>query len=339
MERRNVLCWGLGTCVLSAVLSLPLAAQSAPSAGYALENGDVNGDQERDLSDPVYMLGYLFLGSEEPVPLALCGSEATETANGDSNGDGTIDVSDPILLLGWLFSGGPAPIAACGEGLGGAKNPNPRVLPPNSHPFGKSYGAWQGEWWKWTYSLPVDGHPLFDTAACDAGQSGQVWFTGGTFAVLVQEPGVLLGKVTRACSVPAGKAIFFPILNVECATIEGNGETEAELRACANFFGGFITTAECEVDGVALGNVLNNYRLESPLFTFGPLPENNILQPFIPAAVAGATSPSVGNGVYLMLAPLSRGEHTLHTYGVADLTSIGGPKFIQDITYHLTVGP
>ncbi len=317
MERRNVLCWGLGTCALSAVLSLPLAAQSAPSAGYALDNGDVNGDQERDLSDPVYLLGYLFSGSEEPVPLALCGSEANVTANGDSNGDGTIDVSDPILLLGWLFSGGPAPIAACGEGFGAGGNPNPRIIPPQASAFGTSYAELSALWWQWALAMPVDAHPLFDTADCGAGQEGKVWFLGGAFTGTA---------ATRECTVPHGKAILFPVLNVECSTAEPPpffGANEAELRACAAGFQNTATGLFAHIDGHEVQS-LERYRVQSPVFDFDA-PENNSL--FIPGPVSGQ---SVSDGVWILLAPLSRGSHTIHFGG-------SFPGFPIDVTYYLTV--
>src|SRR5437868_1105498 len=55
----------------------------------------------------------------------------------------------------------------------------PPILPVQSKPYGKSYGEWSAEFWKWEFSLPINQHPLFDTADCSAGQSGQVWFLGG----------------------------------------------------------------------------------------------------------------------------------------------------------------
>jgi hypothetical protein len=213
---------------------------------------------------------------------------------------------------------------------------NPGVLPPGSSPHGKSYGEWGGEFWRWQFSLPVDRNPIFDTAACDEGQSGHVWFLGGTTSSTEIGPGVILGQATRDCTVPIGTALFFPIVNVECSTVEGNGTTEEELRDCANFFADFITDLSAELDGLSLSN-LSAYRKDSPLFTFGPLPDNNVLQFFGVDAPAGTVSPSVSDGIHLMLAPLSRGEHALHFHGTLDLSSIGGPMFIQDITYHLTV--
>ena len=67
------------------------------------------------------------------------------------------------------------------------------------------------------------------------------------------------------------------------------------------------------------------------------MPDNNVLQSFGVDAPAGSTSPAVSDGVFVMLKPLSVGKHTLHYGGTLDLSSIGGPVFIQDVTYHITV--
>jgi hypothetical protein len=61
--------------------------------------GEVNGDGNVDLSDAVAVLGYLFLGSEEPGCLK----------SADTNDTGALDLTDPVYLLGFLFLGGPSP--------------------------------------------------------------------------------------------------------------------------------------------------------------------------------------------------------------------------------------
>jgi hypothetical protein len=208
-----------------------------------------------------------------------------------------------------------------------ARNRNPRVLPPHSHAYGKTYGEWSAAWWNWAFSLPVDQNPFFDETGCEHGangQSGPVWFLTG----VINES----GTAERTCTVPAGKALFFPLLNVNCGTLTGDGETEAELRACGEFFMGLVTDVFCEIDGVPVRN-LQSYRTVSLLFTYGPLPDNNVLQLFGIDAPAGATSLSVADGFYLLLAPLRVGEHTLRFGG-----TFGDPiNFTLDITYHITV--
>ncbi len=87
------------------------------NVGFALDNGDMNGDLVRDLSDGVYLLSHLYRGGPGPVPLAFCGSEVTPVANGDTNADSSIDLSDAVHLMRWLFVGSQGPAGACGRGL------------------------------------------------------------------------------------------------------------------------------------------------------------------------------------------------------------------------------
>jgi hypothetical protein len=218
-----------------------------------------------------------------------------------------------------------------------ARNRNPGVLPPHSHAFGKTYGEWSAAWWQWALSIPANQHPLSDTADCSAGQSGKVFFLGGTFtAVPGSGPNEIVGSAERDCTIPTGKAIFFPILNGECSTIEGNGTTEAELRDCAEFLADHVQDMVVTIDGVPLQN-LDRYRVQSPLFEFGPLPNPNLF-----GLTPGATSPAVADGFYLLLAPLSVGHHTIHFSGEAVFTLAEDGfdlTFILDITYNLTVAP
>jgi len=220
---------------------------------------------------------------------------------------------------------------------------NQRVIVPSSATwYGKTYGEWSAEHWKWLYSMPVDRHPLFDTADCSEDQSGPVWFLGGTFIVIEAKPGVVVGNATRNCTVPGGKSLFFPILDSECGSVEGNGTTDAELRACAKASMDHVTTVTCEIDGVTVTKLEKKYRVQSPLFTFGPLPENNVLQAFGLVAPAGTTSLSVSDGIFLMVAPLSTGDHTIHFTGslIYTLAQDGFDfSFSLDITYNLTVLP
>ena len=80
--------------------------------------GDGNQDGTVDLSDAIWLLGYLFLGSQPELPCE--GGTAMNPGAGnfvlvDVNGDGTIDLSDGVSLLGFLFLGEKPPVlgAAC----------------------------------------------------------------------------------------------------------------------------------------------------------------------------------------------------------------------------------
>jgi hypothetical protein len=217
---------------------------------------------------------------------------------------------------------------------------NPGVMPVNSKPYGHSYAEWSARHWQWLFSLPASTHPLFgDDNDPSQGQSGQVWFLGGTFSSIEIEPGIILGVANRNITIRTGTALFFPIIDTESSQLEGNGDTEQELRDSAEFNADFIVPDSlfCVVDGRAVKNP-TQYGVESPLFTYGPLPADNVFADPVNFP-EGATSIAVSDGYFIMLAPLSVGRHTLHFGGVSDYTSIGGPVFIQDITYTITVAP
>jgi hypothetical protein len=61
--------------------------------------GDANSDRVRDISDPLFLLSFLFLGGRRPATLA----------HGDASSNGVIDIGDVVFLLNYLFWGGAAP--------------------------------------------------------------------------------------------------------------------------------------------------------------------------------------------------------------------------------------
>jgi hypothetical protein len=136
--------------------------------------------------------------------------------------------------------------------LSNSSHVNLGVLPPNSSAYGMTYGEWNVKWWKWSFSMPVGDHPLFDSGDCDCskGQTVPVWFLGSIITT-EQGPAVeVIAKVTRNCTIPPGKKIFFPVFNVEGSTLEGNGETEEELRDYVTWAMKHIIEMSVEIDGV-----------------------------------------------------------------------------------------
>ena len=88
----------------STVLVALLAAVAPPvrgQEGKLFIRGEANADGKVDISDCVYMLGCLFLGTECPT--------CADSGDVDDNGRG--DITDPIYLLDHLFRGGPGPPA------------------------------------------------------------------------------------------------------------------------------------------------------------------------------------------------------------------------------------
>jgi hypothetical protein len=205
-------------------------------------------------------------------------------------------------------------------------NPNPGVLPPHSTAGGLTYGEWSARWFKWAYQPPPASSPVLDTtgANCAVGQSDKVWFLAGTF--FISEPPA---PVIRHCSIPSGTMLFFPVGNGFCAGDDfPNGFPDE--RKCATANAKLLSGFRAEVDGHSIqalgGDVENNYyRALSPPFDL-VLGSDNIF-----GAPKGTYSPGAGDGVYVMLTPLTPGQHTIHFH--AD-SSAGGQV---DATYHLTV--
>jgi hypothetical protein len=215
-------------------------------------------------------------------------------------------------------------LAAISKDAQGA-NGNPRVIPPHAKYRGLSYGEWEAQWWSTAFSIPVvDGsHPVLNGGAFE-GEHGVLFLAG--------IPGVASFDIT----IRPGTALFVPLLNVECSVLEPDpfhGDDEASLRACANGLYDNASGHFAVIDGVPVKN-LDAYRVESPLFEFGPLPENNLFEFFGLDAPAGTTSPSVDAGTYLLLTPLSVGEHEIHYGGKVEAFG-----FETDTTYHITVSP
>jgi hypothetical protein len=198
------------------------------------------------------------------------------------------------------------------------------VVPPDSSVFGMTYGEWSAAWWQYIVAIPAATNPLVDTSGCGPQQSsGPVLFLAGSF----------VGPVTRTCTLPAGKAIVLPIINVECSTLEPapfHGDNEAQLRSCAATFGDAIDpkSLAASINGKKVKD-LESFRTQSPVYGL-TLPADNIL------GVTPGVGFSVSDGYWLMLSPLSPGTYKIRVEGAC---KSGSPcdGFTQDVSYELTV--
>ena len=222
------------------------------------------------------------------------------------------------------------------------RNPNAGIAPINSTTYGYSYGEWGAKWWQWALSIPAASNPLLDPTGANAAvsQSGPVFFLAGTFGE----------SVSRAVEIPAGKALFFPIVNAFWgSTCVGEPRTRDGIRPLVAPQID-ATTVSAEIDGVPVQN-LGNYRAESPLFCldvaldlFGISDPSEFCAPgqFIPNCTADLPNPEehfgptvgigpcMADGVWLLIAPLKPGQHTIHF-------AASRSDFSLDVIYHLTV--
>ncbi len=125
--------------------------------------GDANDDTEIDISDPLRILGFLFIGLDSPPCLTAA----------DADDDGALQINDAVILLGFLFQGGPAPAAPFPEAgldptpdLGCREPPLPPLPAPGS--LGgpdRELTAEEGASW-------LRGRRIFDRRATVAGGLG-----------------------------------------------------------------------------------------------------------------------------------------------------------------------
>jgi hypothetical protein len=183
---------------------------------------------------------------------------------------------------------------------------------PNSG-YGASYGEWAARWWEWILSIPAAQNPVVDStgANCKIGQVGSVWFLAGTLG----------GTAERACAVPAGKPVFFPIITNVAFAPTGN-ETILDLRQLAAGLIDPVTELRCFLDGLPCAPDLLALRAQSPVFATIVRTASLLPPKFY--------HPMVTDGYWLLLAPLRPGQHKLE-FGATT------PDFFVAVTYNLTV--
>lgn len=207
------------------------------------------------------------------------------------------------------------------------------VFDADEAPFGTSYSQWTASLWQHMLSIPAPLSQFTEGAvdACSTGQSGPAWFLVGKLFVG--------GTSIRSCTLPANKALFLPVYNsiwIDTPNICGQGAsmTVRDMRGFAAAGVAALSTMSVELDGKPIGG-LREHRHKSKIFDVA-LPQDNLFNQFCggPGSVPGGVyAPSVDDGYYLMLKPLSEGGHTLR------IRSTDSNGFDQDVTYHLSVRP
>ncbi|MDC3960440.1 hypothetical protein KEG38_41690 [Polyangium jinanense] len=212
-------------------------------------------------------------------------------------------------------------------------------------PFGKTYEQWAEAWFQWAFAIPKAENPILD-GPCEGHQMGDVFFLAGNVG----------GQTTRACAVPAGKAIFFPIVNSiswACPEYVDNPDLTCEMLTsepvahdnASSFFNDYEVTMTLEIDGNAIKD-LDDRRAHTATFDdptpnqaedvfgticSGPIRENTCDVPVGSKRIAAA------DGYWVMLKPLPAGEHEVQFTGKIVLSP--DQTFELDVTYNLTVAP
>ncbi|HTT10701.1 MAG TPA: hypothetical protein VMG60_07420 [Burkholderiaceae bacterium] len=193
---------------------------------------------------------------------------------------------------------------------------------------GTDWSALSAAWWQSVLSTPTGVNPVLDSTGehCMVGQRGPIWFLHGTFS----------GSATvRNCLVPADKALFFPVINNVVSNTpnlcgQAGPMNTAQLRAAVAPFIDAANHLSVAVDG----QPVPMRRVRSIPFAMTPPADNVFVVPCggPDQSPTGVFSPTVDDGYYVLLEPLSKGRHTLRI-----LATSGG--FSTDVTYNLTIAP
>jgi hypothetical protein len=210
-----------------------------------------------------------------------------------------------------------------------AQSANSPVYPPGTSALGLTYGEWSATWWQWLLAIPSATNPENQPTGavdCSINQAGSVWFLAGSASNKA---------VTLTCSnhIPSTASILFPLINVECSTQDlppFHCTDAASCRKCSATTADGIspTSLHVTVDGNDVLNGAQGFRALSPFFNF-TVPADNIL------GSGAGPGMSISDGYWVMLKPLSPGQHTIRFGG----SFVRGPGtgFMVDTTYVVTV--
>ena len=184
-----------------------------------------------------------------------------------------------------------------------ARPVDPMPLPADVTHRGLTYGEWTARWWQESFAtLEAQADPFAIFEGTYGGSNDTVFLPGAV--MLAGSP-----KVTIPVTIPAATHVLVPIITVECSVAEAppfHGENESELRACANGLLDLAMDPSASIDGRLVNDPLA-YRVDSPLFRYGPLAEGNVL-----GLPPGTQSDAVSAGYFLLLPPLSVGKHRVN---------------------------
>jgi hypothetical protein len=234
-------------------------------------------------------------------------------------------------------------LPGAGTPLGHAQNINSGIIDPTNTYAGQTYSQWAAGWWQHYMSLPATNNPFnqYGSSAAPLGlsQSGPVWYIGGYYAQG--------GSPSFTNTIPGGVALFLLLTDIESDNVhcpQTNSYMESELRAFAKTDQDTAYGMTCTIDGVPVNALANGsttpYRVQSVAFSYTCPPVHNILSDVFGYTCYQANTGipfyvplAVEDGVFLMVAPLSAGQHVIHVTGAYT----GG--FSESWTHHLTVQP
>jgi hypothetical protein len=226
------------------------------------------------------------------------------------------------------------------SGLAASAAPD-QVLPPSSLPYGLSYQEWAAKWWQFFYGQSTNNMQSLGSPGICEGPASHVMFLNGAPASTTK---------TNHATIFADTPLFLAVLaftadNTACPITDFTTNSADVLAAEAvSGWNADASLTTCTIDGVAVTGLENPtntiYNVVSTPFSYTTAEKDNIVavSEGEPCLTGGLTIyPAVADGVYLMLAPLAPGRHSIHFVGVAG--PLDSPFLKLDITYDITVRP
>lgn len=210
--------------------------------------------------------------------------------------------------------------------------PASTLTPAQQSVHGQTFGNWAAEWWQWAFGVPAATNPVTDTTGefCAQRQVGNVWFLAGAYTS---------SSVVRACDIPAGKSLFFPLINLSYgAWLSDPPETQTEEFAREYVKANCVEPLNVTflIDGKpASPSTKYIFTGESgslsPIFTI-QMPPGNVISDDLTVVPQYVMTPTAEMGYYHFLPPLPPGSHTLHWEATGCVAG-----YSQNITYNLNV--
>jgi hypothetical protein len=178
-------------------------------------------------------------------------------------------------------------------------------------PYGKTYGRWTVEWWRWILGIPKRVNPVVDMSGeytAVSQQNRDVYFLAGKLA---EEQGDL---PERYCKISAHKSILVPVINSESNPLENpelrnNKDIVERVKTDENTI--VRSTVQCYLDG----KFIPPERISSDPTVFEVrLVDDNLFN----VRTGGMTRASA-DGYWTFLKPLPRGEHTISFQGSCEM--------------------
>jgi len=202
------------------------------------------------------------------------------------------------------------------------KTSNKIIIGIDEKVSGKHLHEYANMWWQWTRTMNKKESPVIDRIGdkCGVNQNGSVWFLAGGYGS---------SKISRRCTIPEGKYIFFPIINMAYWPRQGSSITCEGVKNRAALNNDNLLLVNAELDGKKIPDV-RKYRIQSEkcFDLLGLIPKK---------FNAPKVFPSATDGYWLMLKPLTKGQHKLKFSAQYNRANGAFGQMAQDIEYEIKV--